>query len=367
MNPLSEYRRREETQPIRATVYPKRRAEAPTGNFAELTLITRTFQYALPEADPGYRRENHIKSALAVEIHYRGTSYGALILHQAEPRVWEPGEAALLQIIALNIGVAFYQAQLYQQEKSAKLAAEAANHKKSLFLASMSHELRTPLNSIIGYSEMIEQGMTGEITEKQRRFIHNVSLSGRHLLELVNEILDISKIEAGKLNLSIDWVDLRKLLAQLIDVFSELASAKNIVITSHIHQDVLGLEADPGRLKQIFINLISNAIKFNHQDGRVDIEIYPSLDKEWVLCEIRDTGYGIPEDKMPELFSEFYQVDNSYARQQEGTGLGLALTKRLVELHGGTIHVESTVGVGSVFTFQLPAKAAIAAPLLSSV
>jgi len=244
--------------------------------------------------------------------------------------------------------------QIELELEQARATAELANKKKSQFLANVSHELRTPLNAVIGYSEMLENGMAGELTEKQQKYIHNVAVSSRHLLDMVNELLDLSKIEAGKVQLHVEKIHIQTLLDEYLMTFEKLMKDKQVTVSYTIDPDVDYIEADPIRMRQIFLNLVTNGIKFNRPDGTLHIRIFKAADQDAMVCEIEDTGIGISEDKIPELFSEFYQVDNSYARQYEGTGLGLAVTKRLVELHGGTIWVKSRLGEGSTFIFTLP-------------
>lgn len=238
--------------------------------------------------------------------------------------------------------------------EQARFQAEEANRKKSEFLALMSHELRTPLNSIIGFSEMLELGLAGALTPKQQELTGYVSASGRHLLNLINDLLDIAKIETGKMSLNPEWIQPMPLLTDIHSMMDKLAQQKDVILSFQIHADITAIWVDPGRFKQILINLINNAIKFNQSGGAVFTSLYPSDDQQWLIGEVQDTGIGIPKNKIPDLFQKFYQVDATASRSHEGTGLGLALTKELVELHGGKISVFSEQGVGSTFSFKLP-------------
>ena len=236
----------------------------------------------------------------------------------------------------------------------AKIAAETANRAKSEFLANMSHELRTPLNSIIGFSDLMLDGNAGEIEDMQKKFLGNISTSGKHLLSLINNILDLSKIEAGKMELNYELFGLYNTIDEIKQVISPLAQKKNIDLKVVNDGSLQEIYADRVRFKQILFNLANNAIKFTPQGGKVTISTTRIKDK--AQFAIKDTGIGISEEKKSSLFLPFTQLDSSLNRFHEGTGLGLSLVKKFVEMHGGNIWVESELGKGTVFTFELPLK-----------
>lgn len=303
-----------------------------------------------------YLERLQIQSILILNIQFRGIRYGLLALHQCSyDRDWSREDIGLLESIATHLGAAIYETELYQQEQDAKREAERANLRKDQFLANMSHEFRTPLNAILGYSQMLEEADANEpLNDKQQKYIHNIVISGQHLLSMVNDILDIAKIEAGHMRLDRKFISLAKVAAEVEAVFQAIALRRSVTLHFSIHPDLGDIYADEDRFRQILYNLLSNGIKFNNEGGRIFVRFFPSEDGSSLVCEIEDTGIGIPEESISKLFSDFYQVDSSLSRKHEGTGLGLALTRKLVEQHEGAISVTSTLNVGTTFRITLP-------------
>jgi signal transduction histidine kinase/DNA-binding response OmpR family regulator len=231
---------------------------------------------------------------------------------------------------------------------------ERATHMKSKFLASMSHELRTPLNAIVGFSDLLAEQTAGELNFKQKRFVNHIKQGSAHLLQLINDILDLSKIEAGQLELRCEGFQVNEALPEVLSTIRPLAMAKNIQVQQKLETD-LPVYADRVRFKQILYNLLSNAVKFTPKDGRISIECLESGD--FITLSVTDTGIGIRAEDQGIIFEEFRQVEGDKDSTQEGTGLGLAITKRLVEQQGGRISLTSEIGKGSRFTFTLPAGA----------
>ena len=231
---------------------------------------------------------------------------------------------------------------------------EAASRHKSEFLANMSHELRTPLNAVIGFSEVLQMRMFGALNEKQAEYVDDIAHSGRHLLSLINDILDLAKIEAGRVELEPAMFDLTVAIDNAILLTRERAVRRGLRLECNVAPDLGIIDADERKVKQILINLLSNAVKFTPEGGTITVGA--TRGPADVTLVVQDTGIGIADDDQALVFEEFRQVGNDYTRKQEGTGLGLALARRFVELHGGRIWVESALGRGSAFSFTLPLR-----------
>lgn len=240
--------------------------------------------------------------------------------------------------------------------RAEKERVEFANRAKSEFLATMSHELRTPLNSIMGFSELLKGGMYGELNEKQAHYIDNVITSSKFLLNLINDILDLSKVESGKIELVKERISVQATISETLILIKEKASKHNIILKHEIDPQIDFIEADKQRLKQILFNLLSNAVKFSKPEGGT-VTITAKKVGDMVKFSISDTGIGIREEDMGKLFNEFAQARPEISKKYGGTGLGLVITKKLVELHNGEITFESRYGEGSTFTFTLPVAA----------
>ncbi len=316
-----------------------------------------------------------VRSELLSAIVVDKQLWGLLIAHQcSELRQWQENDQIFIRDIAEHLAIAIRQALLYRQLqlqketleqrfknqtqdlRDALIAAEAANRSKSEFLAAMSHELRTPLTCVIGMSSTLLRWSFGQFSEKQRDYLKNIHDSGEHLLELINDILELSQLEAGKAVLSLQEISLIQLCQQMLASMREKARDADISLNTDFHIPPEGdlLIGDLRRIQQILYNLLSNAIKFTPAGGQVTIRLW--AESQTILLQVEDTGVGIPLEDQSLIFNTFQQLDSSFHRNYEGTGLGLALTKQLVELHGGWINVTSQVGVGSLFTVELPIK-----------
>jgi GAF domain-containing protein len=294
------------------------------------------------------------KSVLFAPMLWEGRGIGAIFVGRPVAGPFSDKEIALLRTFADQAAIAIQNARLFReiQEKSAQL--EVANKHKSDFLANMSHELRTPLNAIIGFSEALMERMFGELNDKQSDYLKDIHESGKHLLSLINDILDLSKIEAGRMDLEVSSFHLPTALSNAMTLIRERAQRHAIELGLDVDQRLGEFQADERKFKQIMLNLLSNAVKFTPDGGRVDVCAKKDTDK--IEIAVTDTGIGIAAEDQAAVFEEFKQVGRDQMRKAEGTGLGLALTRRFVELHGGAIRLESTPGKGSTFTVSLPIR-----------
>ncbi|WP_414569652.1 ATP-binding protein [Nostoc sp. CCY 9925] len=331
--------------------------------------------YALEECLLNFLRECKVRAKLAAPIIFEEKLWGLLIAHQCDnPRQWTDSEKNLLSSIAEQLAIAIHQAELMQtltQEKQrleerviertralrdALLAAEAASRLRSEFLATISHELLTPLTYVIGMSSTLLRWPLGELSQRQRDYLQTIHDSGEHLLEMINDILDLSQIEAGKAALNISEFSLVNVAQRTIESLEQKATSQqvNLKLDLQIDPQRDRFIADSERVEQILWNLLTNAIKFTPENGSVTLRLW--VEDDTAIFQVEDTGIGIPEEQLPLLFEKFQQLDTPYRRRYEGTGLGLALTKQLVELHRGRIEVESTVSVGSIFSVWIPTQ-----------
>lgn len=323
-----------------------------------------------------FLRQFEVRANLAVPVLQGNQLWGLLIVHQcSSPRQWQAWEIRLLQQLASQLAVAAKQSELYHQLQSelserrqTEISLQNANQELQLlnaelaratrlkdeFLANMSHELRTPLNAILGMAEGLQDRVFGSLNDRQLRAIGVIEHSGKHLLELINDILELAKIEAGKLDLQIAPTSVQLLCSTSLSFVKQIAYKKNIQISTAVPERIREINVDERRMRQVLINLLSNAVKFTPEGGQVTLEVKLDPIRQIIQFCIADTGIGIASEDMSKLFQSFVQINSSLNRQYGGTGLGLALVKRVVDLHRGTIEVVSVVGQGSCFTVTLP-------------
>jgi signal transduction histidine kinase len=237
--------------------------------------------------------------------------------------------------------------------RTAKEQAEAANRHKSEFLANMSHELRTPLTGILGYTESALDGIYGEMSDLLREVLRHVRHNGRHLLALINDVLDLSRIEAGQLHLVLDNYSVRQLIDVVVGALQPLATEKQLDLTFSLPDELPPAKGDERRLAQVLLNLVGNAVKFTDA-GAIRVEV--AVREEMLLITVSDTGPGISVADQKQIFEEFYQVDSSSTRTKGGTGLGLSISRRIIDMHGGRLWVQSSSGTGSTFFVTIPVR-----------
>jgi signal transduction histidine kinase/ActR/RegA family two-component response regulator len=293
------------------------------------------------------------RSLVAVPLLREGQIVGSLVVRRKRPGEFSAETLALLEMFADQSTLALLNAQLYRELTQRSAELEVASRHKSEFLASMSHELRTPLNAVLGFSEVLLERMFGELNERQEEYLHDIHGSGRHLLELLNEILDLSKVEAGRMELEYSTFPLRRLLDNTASMLRERATAHGIELRVEVGPGVDQVYADELRLKQVVLNLMTNAVKFTGDGGSVVVRAARSGAE--VHIAVIDTGRGVPPEDRERIFESFQQGGRGPS-QEEGTGLGLTLSRRIVELLGGRMWLESEVGVGSTFGFSLRSR-----------
>jgi len=293
------------------------------------------------------------RAILAVPMGAENVTRG-IVLFRRSPGNFDDRVVSLLTTLANQSKVAIENARLFQEIEDKGRQLEEANQHKSEFLANMSHELRTPLNAIIGFSEVLHERMFGEVNEKQAEYLQDIISSGRHLLSLINDILDLSKIEAGRMELELASFDMPLALQNAMTLVRERADRHGIALSVAVDERLGPFVGDERKIKQILLNLLSNAVKFTPEGGRISVKAMPADGS--VEISVTDTGIGIAPEDQEAIFEEFRQVGSDYARKREGTGLGLTLTKKFVEMHSGKIWVKSEVGKGSTFTFTLPVR-----------
>jgi signal transduction histidine kinase len=322
-----------------------------------------------------------LKTAAVIPLRSAGVPIGTVsVYNRQDGRPFSDQDLQLLQILGDQVVVGLDRASVLAESRRNELALRTKNMElqratqlKSEFLANMSHELRTPLNSIIGFSDLILEGEAGEIPPQQREFTEAVLRNGKHLLSLINSVLDLSKIEAGRMSLSLAMTDIREAIVAAVADTASLRTAKGQECTLQLDTAPLAIVADGGRIRQILFNLLSNASKFTPEGGKITLAAVRTraplrqpaerfgdqaklVPHDVVWVSVTDEGIGIRREDLPKLFLEFSQVDSSASRQAQGTGLGLALCKKFVEMHGGTIGADSVFGKGAAFWFLLPAE-----------
>jgi signal transduction histidine kinase len=296
--------------------------------------------------------ESGVRAILAVPMVREGHLIGSLAVTRNRAGDFPAETIELLRTFATQSALAIQNARLFREIEEKSRELEAASRHKSEFLANMSHELRTPLNAVIGFSEVLLQRMFGQLNDKQDEYLKDIYASGQHLLSLINDILDLSKIEAGRMELTPAPFHLPSALDNAVTLVRERAARHGIAMELTLDPELADLVADERKVKQVVLNLLSNAVKFTPEGGRISLKA--SRTDGAVEIAVSDTGIGIAREDQATIFEEFRQVGTDETRKQEGTGLGLTLAKKFIELHGGRIRVDSELGRGSTFSFTLP-------------
>ena len=334
-----------------------RKGEGVLGRTATTLEPVQVADIAIPGAYEGRLRDvlidSGIRAILAVPMVREDHLIGCLGVTRNSPGEFPAATIELLRTFATQSALAIQNARLFREIEQKSRELEAASRHKSEFLANMSHELRTPLNAVIGFSEVLSERMFGDLNEKQDEYLKDIHASGQHLLSLINDILDLSKIEAGRMELELSDFDLPMTIDNALTLVRERAARRSIALHTTVDERIGQIQADERKIRQVLLNLLSNAIKFTPEGGQIDVEAKP-VDGS-VQVSVRDTGVGIAPEDQEAVFEEFKQVGTA-DKKVEGTGLGLALSRKFIELHGGKIWVMSQVGAGSTFTFTVPVR-----------
>ena len=333
---------------------PVRKGEGATGRLAEVQQPIQMPDILAAPAESRVRGalvRSGYRSLLAVPLVRENRLLGGLTILRKATGDFAPEVIELLQTFATQSALAIQNARLFREIEDKSRQLEVASQHKSEFLANMSHELRTPLNAIIGFSEVLSERMFGDLNAKQEEYLKDIHASGQHLLSLINDILDLSKIEAGRMDLELADFYLPATLDNALTLVRERAGRHSISLHAAIDDRLQYIRGDERKIKQVLLNLLSNAIKFTPEGGRIDVEA--KLVNESIQVSVNDTGAGIAPEDQEAIFEEFRQVGTA-AKKVEGTGLGLALSRKFIELHGGNIWVKSELGAGSSFTFTIP-------------
>ncbi len=314
----------------------------------QIADLANVSNYPLP-----FVKEAGFRAMLAVPLLREDRLFGGLVVRRKEAGWFSTAVVDLLQTFAAQSVIALHNARLFREIEEKGRELEIANKHKSQFLANMSHELRTPLNAILGYTELILDNIYGDVPEKIQEVLERLEKNGRHLLGLINDVLDLSKIEAGQLTLSLNEYSMGEVVQTVFTSVETLAAEKKLELKVSVPRDLSIARGDEQRIAQVLLNLLGNAIKFT-DEGEVRVEVTAS--DETFLVSVSDTGPGLSQADQKRIFEEFQQADGSNTREKGGSGLGLSIAKKIVEMHGGRIWVESTVGKGSTFRFTLPVR-----------
>ena len=338
-------------------VRPIRKGEGATGRVAETHAPVEIEDVARDGAYHGPLRqallEGGVRSVLAVPLLREARLTGVFIVSRKTAGKFADEVVAVLQTFATQSAIAIHNARLYRELEAKGRELEAASRHKSQFLANMSHELRTPMNAIIGYTELIADGIYGAVPEPMRDVLTRVDASGRHLLGLINDVLDLSKIEAGQLRLTLAEYSMKEVVESVLAATEPLAAGKRLKLVVELPPDLPTGRGDQQRLAQVLLNLVGNAIKFT-DEGHVAVRVGAAAGM--FVISVSDTGPGIGLADQERIFEEFQQADTSHTRPKGGTGLGLAIARRIVTMHGGRIWVESTPGAGATFRITMPVR-----------